>query len=183
MHKNLLGNTNHNLVIARRGTWVDTNFWHIFHCSHRLRVLCWIKSRVRDFSVKIALISYWNDFSPTPLGKCASYRSAPQICKKKSHFNNFESDLYLTSVSMPLRWWLRSTVIGKITTLTCYWIIAWFDVTWAIGCVIFDAVYAARMDPQDGYCKEKADSSCPTGSIRNSGCPFTRENQNMQRTT
>ena len=41
---------------------VDSNFtfssyaWLcVFHCSHRL--LCWIKSRVRDFSVKIALIS------------------------------------------------------------------------------------------------------------------------------
>ena len=72
----------------------------VFHCSHRL--LCWIKSLVRDFSVKIALISYWNDFSPTPLGKCASYWSTPQICKKKSHFKNFESTLYLPSVSMPL---------------------------------------------------------------------------------
>ena len=66
---------------------VDSNFtfssyaWLcVFHCSHRL--LCWIKSRVRDFSVKIALISYWNNFSPTPVGKCTSYRSAPQICKK-----------------------------------------------------------------------------------------------------
>ena len=42
----------------------------VFHCSHRL--LCWIKSCVRDFSVKIALVLYWNDFNPTPLGKCAS---------------------------------------------------------------------------------------------------------------
>ena len=44
----------------------------VFHCSHRL--LCWIKSRVRDFSVKIAFISYWNDFkfSLIPLGNCAS---------------------------------------------------------------------------------------------------------------
>ena len=40
-----------------------------FHCSHRL--LCWIKYHTR-LSVKIALISYWNDFSLIPLGKCAS---------------------------------------------------------------------------------------------------------------
>ena len=53
---------------------VDSNFKFssyarlcAFHCSHRL--LCWIKSRVRDFSVKIALISYWNDISLIPLGE------------------------------------------------------------------------------------------------------------------
>ena len=28
------------------------------------------------------LLLYWNDFGPTPLGKCASKRSAPQICQK-----------------------------------------------------------------------------------------------------
>ena len=64
----------------------------VFHCSHRL--LCWIKSRVRDFSVKIALISYWNDFSPTPLGKCASYRSAPQICKIFTFYKFWERPLF-----------------------------------------------------------------------------------------
>ena len=42
----------------------------VFHCSHRL--LCWINSRVREFSVKIALISYWNASSQIPLGECAS---------------------------------------------------------------------------------------------------------------
>ena len=56
---------------------VDTNFMFlsyawlcVFHFSHR--PLCWIKSRVRKLSVKITLISYWNDFSLIPLGKCAS---------------------------------------------------------------------------------------------------------------
>ena len=67
------------------------------HFIAPIELLCW-----QDFSVKIALISYWNNFSPTPLGKCASYRSELQICKKKSHFKHFESALYLTSVSIPL---------------------------------------------------------------------------------
>ena len=31
-----------------------------------------LKSRVREFSVTIALISYWNDFNLIPLRKCAS---------------------------------------------------------------------------------------------------------------
>ena len=89
---------------------VDSNFtftsyaWLcVFHCSHRL--LCWrIKSRVRGFSVKIALVSYWNDFNPTLLGKCAFMllRGVQHKYAKNSHFKNFESALYLTSVSMPL---------------------------------------------------------------------------------
>ena len=56
---------------------VDSNFMFssytwlcVFHCSHRL--LCWINSRVQEFSVKIALISYWNASSQIPLGECAS---------------------------------------------------------------------------------------------------------------
>ena len=35
-------------------------------------------------SVKIALISYWNDFSLIPMGKCAFSRRAMKRCKKKN---------------------------------------------------------------------------------------------------
>ena len=58
----------------------------VFHCSHRL--LCWINSRVREFSVKIALISYWNASSQIPLGACSSYRRATKICKNCAKFDN-----------------------------------------------------------------------------------------------
>ena len=55
----------------------------VFHCSHRL--LCWINSRVREFSVKIALISYWNASSHIPLGGVCfleeSYRKYTAIFK------------------------------------------------------------------------------------------------------
>ena len=105
---------------------VDSNFtfssyaWLcVFHCSHRL--LCWIKSRVRDFSVKIALISYWNDFSPTPLGKCASYKSALQICKKITFFKFWECPLFDISehsfnigLVAPLHTHFRTTTISLV---------------------------------------------------------------------
>ena len=78
---------------------VDSNFtfssyaWLcVFHCSHRL--LCWIKSRVRDFSVKVAFISHWNDFSLIPLGKCSSYTKATKICIKFKLWKFWESPLF-----------------------------------------------------------------------------------------
>ena len=64
----------------------------VFHCSHRL--LCWIKSRVRDFQVKIALILYWNDFSLIHLGKCASSKIAMKMCKKFKFWKFWERPLF-----------------------------------------------------------------------------------------
>ena len=58
------------------------------------------------FSVKIALISYWNDFSLF-MGKCASQMESyekmqTKLQKQNQNFENFQSALYSTSVSMPL---------------------------------------------------------------------------------
>ena len=64
----------------------------VFHCSHRL--LCWINSRVREFSVKIALISYWNSSSQIPLGECSSQRRATKICKKFKFWKFSERPLF-----------------------------------------------------------------------------------------
>ena len=60
---------------------------------------------------KIALISQGNDFSLIPLGKCAMYyRGELQMNAIYSNFNNFESALFMKSVSMPL----------MITIMDCY---------------------------------------------------------------
>ena len=66
---------------------VDSNFtfssyaWScVFHCSQRLP--CWKKSLCTRLSGKIALISYWNDFSLIPFRKCASQRRTTKKCKK-----------------------------------------------------------------------------------------------------
>ena len=53
-------------------------------------------------SVKIALISHWNDFSLIPLEVCFFKRGELQKICKKPQFENFESTLYSTSGSMPL---------------------------------------------------------------------------------
>ena len=51
-------------------------------------------------SVKIALISYWNDFSLIPLGnlEVCFWEESYEYMQK---IDNFESALYLTSRSMP----------------------------------------------------------------------------------
>ena len=49
-------------------------------------------------SVKIALISYWNDFSLIPWGRVLLRREL----RKYAQNSNFESALYSTSGSMPL---------------------------------------------------------------------------------
>ena len=51
--------------------------------------------------MKIALISYRNDFSLIPLGSVL-FRGEIQKYAKNSNFENFESALYSKSVSMPL---------------------------------------------------------------------------------
>ena len=85
---------------------VDSNFtfssnaWLcVFHCSHRL--LCRKKSCTR-LSVKIALISYWNDFSLIPLGIVLLRVALPKYAKILN-VENLKRALYSTSVSMPLR--------------------------------------------------------------------------------
>ena len=45
-------------------------------------------------SVKIALISHWNDFILILLGKCASLRRATKICKKFKFWNFWERPLF-----------------------------------------------------------------------------------------
>ena len=47
-------------------------------------------------SVQIDLISYWNDFSLIPLGKCASRVGL----RKDAKISNFENTLYSKSVSI-----------------------------------------------------------------------------------
>ena len=88
---------------------VDSNFtfssyaWLcMFHCSHWL--LCWIKSRVQELSVKIALISYWNGFSLIPLS--VLLRELRKYAKN-SNFDNFENALYLTSGSSSNWSWIH----------------------------------------------------------------------------
>ena len=52
-------------------------------------------------SVKIALISHWNDFSLIPLG-IVLLKGELWKYAKNSNFENFKSTLYSTSVNMPL---------------------------------------------------------------------------------
>ena len=71
----------------------------VIHCFHRL--LCWINSRVRDFSVKLLsfhtkMILAWF------LWGIVFLRGELRKYAKKSSFENFESALYSTSVSIPL---------------------------------------------------------------------------------
>ena len=97
----------------------------VFHCSHRL--LCWINSRVREFSVKIALISYWNASSQIPLGSVL-LRGELQKYAKNSNFENFQSALYSTSVSMPL---IRKNLWRRVYTPV------WFGLEWLSGILLF----------------------------------------------
>ena len=60
--------------------------------SHIL--LCWKKSCVQDFFVKIALISCWNDFSLIPSEKCVSQRRAMKICKNFQFWQFWECCLF-----------------------------------------------------------------------------------------
>ena len=57
----------------------------VFHCFDP-QTIVFNKVSCTILSVKIALISYWNDFSPI-LGKCASERRATKRCKKKWKFS------------------------------------------------------------------------------------------------
>ena len=85
---------------------VDSSFsfpsyaWCVFHCSRRL--LCWIKSRVRDFLWK--LLSFHTKMISAQL-LCGSVllRRVHHKYAKNLHFKIFENTLYVTSVSMPLR--------------------------------------------------------------------------------
>ena len=52
-----------------------------------------IRHHTHDFLWNIAFISYWNDFSVIPLGKCASLRRATKICKKFKFWKFWESPL------------------------------------------------------------------------------------------
>ena len=45
-------------------------------------------------SVKIAVISYRNDFTLIPLGKCVSYRRATKICKKFTFWKFWECPIF-----------------------------------------------------------------------------------------
>ena len=50
----------------------------------------------------MALISYWNYFSPIPFGKCAFLEVSYKQIKKVKNFENFESTLYMKSGIIPL---------------------------------------------------------------------------------
>ena len=80
---------------------VDSNFtfsnhaWLcVFHCSHRL--LCLIKSRVRDF--------LWKWFQPNSFEEVCFLEESYENMEK-TNFENFESAFYSTSGSMPLTYW------------------------------------------------------------------------------
>ena len=71
----------------------------MLYCSHRL--LCWINSRVRDFLWK--LLSFHTKMISTQfLWGIVFLRGDLRKYAKNSNFENFESALYSTSVSMPL---------------------------------------------------------------------------------
>ena len=77
---------------------VDSNFifasyaWLcVFHCSHRL--LWWIKSLRHEFSVKIALIIYWNGFSLIHLGN---------VLFRGELLRNAKNSIFLTFWESPL---------------------------------------------------------------------------------
>ena len=71
----------------------------VFHCSHRL--LCWINSRVREFLWK--LLSFHTEMiSAWFLSGIVLLRGELRKYTQKLNFENFESALYSTSVSMPL---------------------------------------------------------------------------------
>ena len=106
---------------------VDSNFtvssyaWLcVFHCSHRL--LCGIKSCVRDFSVKIALISALKWVQPNSFGEVCfleeSYKN-----KQKNHILKI-----LTSVSMPLIQFpvilVKSSVMNAQVTIFIFFILS-----------------------------------------------------------
>ena len=70
----------------------------VFHWSHKL--LCCIKSHVCDFLWK--LLSFHTEMiSAWVLWGSVLLREELQIYAKNSHFENFESTLYLTSVRIP----------------------------------------------------------------------------------
>ena len=81
----------------------------VFHCSHRL--LCWIKSRIRDFLWK--LLSFHTEMISAShfILKWFQHNSSEEVyffeegyenMQKNSNFKNFESTLCLTSGSMSL---------------------------------------------------------------------------------
>ena len=86
---------------------VDSNFtfrsyeWLcVFHCFHRL--LCWIKSRVRAFLQKL-LLFHTEKISALFLWGCVLLRGELRKYVKNSNFEHFQSTLYSTSGSMPLK--------------------------------------------------------------------------------
>ena len=93
----------------------------VFHCPHRL--LCWIKSRVRDFLWKLLLFHTEMISSAWFLRGIVLLRGELWKYAKNSSFDNFESALYSTSVSMPLNS-LPSIAPPKIIEL--FWIMLWY---------------------------------------------------------
>ena len=88
-----------------------------FYCSHRTTVLN--KVSCMRFYVKIALISYWNDFSLITLGEVCFLEESYENMQK---IQNFESALYSTSGSMPLThaslfFWSYKNAICKMSDL------------------------------------------------------------------
>ena len=62
--------------------------WFQFHVFKLCMIMCVslllqtsVLSCVRDFLWKLLSISYWNDFSLIPLGKCASYAAFRLTCR------------------------------------------------------------------------------------------------------
>ena len=84
----------------------------VFHCSHLL--LCWINSRVREFLWK--LLSFHTEMiSAQFLWGIVLLRGELRKYTQKLNFENFESALYSTSVSMPL----KQAWIPRIAWCTC----------------------------------------------------------------
>ena len=75
-------------------TWL-----YMFHCSHRL--LCWIKSCVRDFLWKF-LSFHTKMVLPNSFEEVCFSGESYENMQTKSKFKNFESALYSTSGTMPL---------------------------------------------------------------------------------
>ena len=72
----------------------------VFYCSILVQILlCWINYRF----VKIALISYWNDFRLIPLGEMSFLEGALQKKKKKKKVKNtnFEEE---KKIEHPIIW-------------------------------------------------------------------------------
>ena len=136
---------------------VDSNFMFssygwlcVFHCSHRL--LCWIKSRIWDFSWK--LLSFHTEIISTEfLWGSVLLRGELRKYAKNPNFENFESALYLTSGSMPLNsmlhflWPILDLHPSQLQLrnnidflLTCGFAVVSNKTNWTVAIVIFITV-------------------------------------------